>query len=655
MIQLFLNNKLIELRGDESISIDYALFSFDDISKRKSARSYSFTIPRTVNNAEVLEISEELNNLTKLPYKKITARLLDNGIDLGIKYAELTGVKDGYEVSLYGTNINFFELIKNKSLTELDLSAYNHTYDFATITGSRSNTSGYIYPIINYGSDASIMGNISREVSWGYLLPAMFLDTVLNQICVDAGYALDNKMLDDSVYTDNPIIIPSIDLKKVNKYNAVFNFDNDCISVIDRFSVTSDVNMLNVTSINTYDANYWSLPYVSLYLPSYYVYGKGLYFEDNITCKYKLTLIIENANSVNVSVDILASDGTTYIDNTQIINTVVVSPGTNTYILEGQFDENYPFFNNVRTILFLPTSNPSVTIKGGSTIEIYESDTVQELYLNATVIAAHTLPDIKQSDLLKDYCQMFGILPQVDEDAKTVTLQRFNAVVDNINSFIDWSDKLDLTEQPEIKFLDDNYGQNNTFSWDVDGDERQPDGTNGSIVVNNENLENEKELVKLNFASTFSDFMLLNIPIPRIGIFENLTYKADKKPRMLILYRKAPNDFSDTSDFVYNGIPSLTLTGSDLIPLCRFIEKEFTYNLGFANSLLTYYNAIQSILTNFKGITCSIRLAASDINKLDFFKPVYIKYFNSYFHINMIRGYKIGSDESTQVELVKLF
>jgi hypothetical protein len=244
----------------------------------------------------------------------------------------------------------------------------------------------------------------------------------------------------------------------------------------------------------------------------------------------------------------------------------------------------------------------------------------------------------------------------VDEENKTVTLWTFNEIEKNINNGLDWSAKLDLTEEPEVKYLIDEYAQSNAFKWMKDEEEQQPSGTNGYILIGNENLEPEKEIVTLDFASTFSDLMLLNIPVPRIGIFEVLEYKKEKKPRLLILHRQAPDDFADTSDFIYRlNFQSETLSGADLIPLCRFINTDFDYNLGFGNSLLDYYSAIRNITTNYKQVSCMLRLNASDINQLDFLKPVYIKYFNAFFYVSKIKGYKAGSSESTQVELVKIF
>jgi hypothetical protein len=295
-------------------------------------------------------------------------------------------------------------------------------------------------------------------------------------------------------------------------------------------------------------------------------------------------------------------------------------------------------------------------IVGAGTLEIKDADAFDIIYPNALISAAAFLPNIKQSDLLRNYCQMFCLLPVVDEDNKTVTLVNFNQIEENINFAVDWSDKLDLTDTPEVKFLVDEYAQRNFFKWLKDEEEQQVNGTNWILGIPNENLTLEKDIIELQFASSYSDLQLLDIPVPRIGIYETNEYKKERKPRMLILYRKSPNDFTDTSDFVYQfaiDTPSVISGSSATIPLCRFIETEFDYNLGFGNTLNDYQRAVKNIVDNYKSVTCSLRLNASDINQLDFMNPVYIKYFNSYFYISKISGY--NGTKSTQVELIKLF
>ena len=656
MLKLFINGQLCDLKGDENISIDYAMFSIEDISKRKGSRSFNFELPKTLNNSRIFKVSEQVNNSTTLPYTKLTARLLDNGVDLGIKFAELTAVKKGYSINLYGDNAGFFDLIKNALLTDLDMSDLNHVWNLTNIFASRLNNTGYIYPIINYGIDENVMGNLFRTFEANRSYPAVYLDTILSRICSQNGYTLVNSMLDDSDYVANPIILPTTGLVFANKYNATFalNTFSSSVATPNKFGA---VSIINVDSIVSYTGNWYSLPYNSQYNYGAIVStGKGFAIQDVFTCNFRIEIEVNNTSGIDLPLRLeMTGTPTAYHSGGTQISFNWCSPGTHTYIIEGTLNDDINQWLGFTTKMIYPIGD-SRLIVGAGTLEILEADAFDTIYLNSLVDVAAFLPKMKQSDLLRNYCQMFCLLPVIDEDNKTVTLTNFNHIEENINNAVDWSDKLDLTEQPEVKFLVDEYAQNNNFKWLKDEDEQQPNGTNWILGIPNENLQLEKDIIELQFASSYSDLKLLDIPVPRIGIFEVNEYKKERKPRMLILYRKAPNDFTDTSDFIYQfGIftPS-TISGSSAeIPLCRFIETEFDYNLGFGNTLNVYQRAIKNIVDNYKSVTCSLRLNASDINQLDFMNPVYIKYFNSYFYISKISGY--NGTKSTQVELIKLF
>lgn len=657
MLQLFINGEQCDLKGDENISIDYAMFSIEDISKRKGSRSFNFELPKTLNNSRIFKVSEVVNNSTTLPYTKLTARLLDNGIDLGIKFAELTAVKKGYSINLYGDNAGFFDLIKNAMLTDLDMSDLNHQSNIATVFASRLNDTGYIYPIINYGNDETVMGNVDRNFPVNYALPAVYLDTVLPRICSQNGYTLVNGMLDDTDYTDNPIVLPATGLVFGNKYNATFalNTFSSSVATPNKFGA---VNIINVDSIVSYTGNWYSLPYNSQYNYGAIVStGKGFAIQDVFICKFRIEIEVNNTSGIYLPLRLeMTGTPTAYHSGGTQISFNWCSPGIHTYIIEGTLNDDINQWLGFTTKMIYPIGD-SRLIVGAGTLEISEADAFSIIYPDAVVDVAAFLPKMKQSDLLRNYCQMFCLLPVVNEDDKTVTLVNFNQIEANINNAVDWSDKLDLTEPPEVKFLVDEYAQRNWFKWAQDEEEQQVNGTNWILGIPNENLQLEKDIIELQFASSYSDLQLLDIPVPRIGVCELGEYKKERKPRMLILYRKAPNDFTDTSDFQYaDGFinPAYKITGSSAtIPLCRFIETEFDYNLGFGNTLNVYQRAVKNIVDNYKNVTCALRLNASDINQLDFMKPVWIKYFNSYFYISKISGY--NGTKSTQVELIKLF
>ena len=97
-VQLYINNQLCDLKGDESIEVDYSIFDISKIGSRGGARSYEFQLPKTNNNKLILENPEIVNNLSIIPYSRLDARVFVEGVDVLIRFAEVSKVKDAYKI-----------------------------------------------------------------------------------------------------------------------------------------------------------------------------------------------------------------------------------------------------------------------------------------------------------------------------------------------------------------------------------------------------------------------------------------------------------------------------------------------------------------------------------------------------------------------------
>jgi hypothetical protein len=100
-----------------------------------------------------------------------------------------------------------------------------------------------------------------------------------------------------------------------------------------------------------------------------------------------------------------------------------------------------------------------------------------------------------------------------------------------------------------------------------------------------------------------------------------------------------------------DGITS-TVVSND-IPLTWFIDSAKNYNAGF-QYLLDFSIDLIAILQNLKLVKADIRLNILDIINLNYFYPIYISEFNSYFFLSKINQFDYTSNESTKVELIKL-
>ena len=647
-VELYIQDKLVDLKGDEDIAIDYAIFSPDQIDKRKGAASYSFTLPKTTNNRAIFENPDDVNNLSAIPYSRLNARMLVDGIDVGIKFCVLKLVRSGYSINLYGGNSNFFDAIKDRKLSSFNFCTLNHTWDKTTIINSRTNTTGFIYPIIDYHTDSpnTWIDNTNRDIHVDNMYPSVFYDTVLTLCINDVGYTLDNEVPQDNLllaYSGHPFVRVDdgdymvVKAETTSDQSASYNIFHQMFFAFDTLTQT---------------CNFWDIGTT--------VGEVQFNFQDTVTIEGRLYWLLDNTSGSPVTVDLwMGSD----INGTpEFQQSITLATGVNT------IDYNFTLTNGTpdkysRVIYFTiyDPADTAITVKSGSYVDI-NSVTVNEVFyidkdpyvsLTPYITPTSIFGEVTFAELLKAYCQMFGLIMVVDEFNKIVRLVKFDTIIGN-NNIYDWSNKLDLSQEPEITFGDEDYGATNTLTYSLDNDEPKPNGTDGSILLVGNRTNEEKNIVDLMFGATNNELMLNDMNISKIGVLVNNSRQQQRLIRVLRVRWVDTADLDPNTQFGYKD-GSTTYVTTDL-PITYFIDTNRNDNLGFGISLIdTYYIALKGIIQNFKKVSCLVRLNSADINQLDFTRPVWIEYFNSYFYISQISAYTPTNNESTTVELVKLF
>lgn len=647
-VELYINDRLVDLKGNEEIAIDYAIFSPDDIDKRKGASSYSFSLPKTTNNRSIFENPDDVTGLSSIPYSRLSARMLVDGIDIGIKFCILKSSKRDYTVNVFGGNSNFFDAIKDRKLNSFNFCSLNHTWDKTTIINSRTNTTGFIYPIIDYHTDSpnTWIDNTNRKIYVDNLYPSVFYDTILDLCITDLGYTLNNEVPQDNLilaYSGHPFVrVPDGDYMEVK---AETTSDQSVLwNIFHQMSFDYDTL--------TQNCNFWDIGTTIQQLQ--------FNFEDGVTISGHLHWILENTSGSPVNVELwMGSD----INGTpEFQQSITLATGINTLDYDFELTNGTP--DQYSRVIYFTIYDPldtTLTAKSGSYVDItsvtvntnYDIDKDPYVSLTPYVTPTSIFGDVTFAELLKAYCQMFGLIIIIDEFNKVVRLVKFDTIIGN-NNIYDWSSKLDLSEQPEITFGDDVYGSTNTLTYSEDGDEPKPDGTDGQILLVGNRTNEEKNLIEVMFGATNNELMLKDMNISKIGVLVNNSRQAQRLIRVLRLRLVDTADLDPTTQFTYQDGSSTHVTTD--IPITYFIDNDRTDNLGFGKSLIdTYYVALKGIIQNFKKVNCLIRLNSADINQLDFTRPVWIDYFNAYFYISQIGGYKPTNNESTTVELVKLF
>lgn len=139
-VDIYINNQRLDLFQDEEISINLSVQNIQDLSKVFTDFTQSFTVPASTTNNQILshyyrtDLSGGFDGRVRQ-----TARIEINSLTFrtGVVQMENVLVKGtspySYSLTFYGELVNLTDLFGEDYLYDLDLSAYNHDYNGATI------------------------------------------------------------------------------------------------------------------------------------------------------------------------------------------------------------------------------------------------------------------------------------------------------------------------------------------------------------------------------------------------------------------------------------------------------------------------------------------------------------------------------------------
>lgn len=262
-----------------------------------------------------------------------------------------------------------------------------------------------------------------------------------------------------------------------------------------------------------------------------------------------------------------------------------------------------------------------------------------------------TLFDAEQTDVLRDVINQYGLTIQTNDLTKQVFLNPLDDLQDNSSRAVDWTNKIDLSKTPVIKYRIGSYGQVNHLKYNAD-DDVAADYGNGSFNIIDYNLPQEKTIIQLKSAAVEHGLRVGDEHTPTIPFFTSLGSYFDQKKSRILLLDKINKNVSWT-----NTINSDT-GNSTVLPLSYFNKSGKSDNLDFTSLLDSNYSVLQSMMNQAKFISAYFLLNAVDISNLDFTVPIYLDVHNSeihingYFYINKISNFK--AENVTKVDLIRL-
>lgn len=685
MTELYINSQLIEAL-DTEIALTLSAFKLDGLGTRKGSYSNVFDLPKTNANKLLFENCELVTSVTSIPYQINTCQIFVDGQLVVDGSAIIRETKESYKVFISAGNSDFFKAIATLKIKDVPLSDFNHLYSLINVSERRESRDGFVYPNIDYGfwefislDDWNNTTILNRNQ---YFQPSFWCRTIIERAVSFLGYTISGDLIDSVTYQNSALLCKGVQedvSSSLAKYRHNIDYGQLTNQTSEKISFPERIDDKNELYTNFPAGGQFA------YFPN--VEDKDLVlFDISITGKV-ITNTPRPFSNGRVFIDLLI-----YNEAGDLLLTV-----GNEYrfpnLFTGLFNRyNAPPNNEMSIDLFaarLPNNRTGdqlfadlinntsdlTTLRFGWQVRTdkdqasaglprlkfenleFSINQVPRLgrsiaTLTTNVQAEQVLPQNETvGDLLLTLANIEGIIFQVDESTKTVRTSKLDNLIDRKGNALDWSDKIDLTEEPETIYTLDAFAQRNLYRFAEDDKDRNlaPNTGQGSINVFNLNIESEKIAFESKFATvpilpTFNgDLLFGKVFTGDKYTFDGFNYTLiepltidEFKPRIVVLSE------SESVLDVSPGLP--TDINFDVSPLVMDFERAINDN----------YRLIRSVLVNTKVIRALFLLDLEDITNLDFTRPVFIEYFGEYFYIESINQFKVNKRESCFVTLVRI-
>lgn len=461
-LQLYIEDKLVELYKDETIEINETIKDVREIDKLKTNFTRQFNVPASdVNNNTFKHFYNFMLTDGFDARIRVNAELRYNGFVYRKGKARIDGVKmknnvaSSYKVVFFGNGIDFKNTFKEDQIDALPfLSEQNHDYNRESVLDGFQNgyTDGVldvnpnpkiIYPFITHTKGYTYDNNVieldasgqvgTNEFDWRELKPAIKIPTILEAIEQKYNINFQGVILDDSRFE--------------NMYMWLHRNSGNIQTVE---GVKKEISREDFSLINGEDA--WDENPFEIFETSA---GNGDEFR-----KYDFTLTIEPAGN-DTSYDVVIRNklvsGTLFtfdnLSGNQTINFVLEGGGLGTLI-----DLEIMLFVNAGVTSF----DVDVKVEKQTQVLVYNNNTGQEQPVFTSELGQYVapnfvplsiinvdlqMPKIKVIDFLNGLFKMFNLL--FIFDGQTITLFTFNDWL-QLGKTIDVTEYIDITNT-EVK------------------------------------------------------------------------------------------------------------------------------------------------------------------------------------------------------------
>lgn len=693
MRELYINGKLVDLLPAEPIATSYQVSKIAEVQDIQSYFSNRFNLPPTDNNKKIFGFANDIGSTSAVPYRILPCRIIENGVDLiEDAVAILVSWNDGFEVEVYSGLYDFFSQIKDKNISDIDTSDINFVF---TANNVANLTGDVLYPLADYGANEN---GFTDEVYLLYQEPAVRFSYLINKIFGGTDWGKYGEFFSLDKYKDLYLlctgdpITASEELLTARSFNVGgndFTFINQFYSARYFTSLLANGRFDSISDSGEYDSTAGCLVresndrwYYQAAADTIVDITFNLWFLYNTfgvisVFKNSYNPLVGSIN--NAVVDSSGEDFTSGHWN-KTYQGVRLNSGDRLYIVTYNANTAAVFYED-GTLYGHPDNKSFIEIKA-----------VNSSVVNSTISINTLLPDITQVDLIRNLCNLFGLIMQPDVVNRRILFKQFKSIAEE-NIVVDWSDKLDLSIKEVISFHPEGYFQNNWMRW-IQSDSRGVTG-DAYFTIDDTTLEKEGNIVELDFASSLSKPNLIDshtgITIERYSKKDIPAYEYEETYSLGAIvnyngtYWEYINDdpsqglippdwpanwdrYYDIYEFKTSSDPRLVYIrsiGVDLdlfdgtntqsvtsYPIAWFTDPLQPYNLDFQWLIQNEWYAVVNMLQRYKEVVVYMAINGVDISNIDFFKLIGVSYFGDKFYLDSIEEYT--GESSTKVRLIRI-
>jgi hypothetical protein len=739
VVEVRIEGKRLDVFEGFDFSFNYGVADIRNPEKRSTEYSKTIKCPSTKSNDALfghiydVNISNQYDaNTSNIsvnfnPNKKAEARVIADGVEVMAGVVQLRkiiqkGHAYTYEVVFIGKLLNIFSVLGDKELNGLDdngfpyidFSDLDHNWDFGRVTSSWTNTSGYVYPMLDYGVNEPFTVQGINAWRLEQFRPALFLYEILDRIFSFSEFSYSSSFLTSAFFkrliipwTNEGFVVSDSEIARRETSASVQTTIDANSEFYPNYPVNSNYqDSWRVEFSQLVDPfNNWSNVNDEYTVPQdgYYVFNSQLTWETERIANEPFPVIpvapLNNIYWVRVRFKRYQA-ATGQISMVSDVQHWIQGDGT--YTIGATHTETFAYFlpsisldigDKIYMEVYAYSINPvqyQTNITGGFIQAATDADAGQ-ITQGQTIPMNALVPSIGMTDLLLSVIKMFNLYIEVDPENER------NLLIETRDDFYaagktqDWTYKLardkDIILEPTSVLVDKRYEY--TYKSDEDYDNSKYEGKYGRVYgdvrveVDNDFTQSDKKL-----EIEFSPTVLVNDRdsnriIGRIYAEDIQEGIEQTEHNIRVLYWGGLLPSSPQWVFRYQqqqgqNQPSIAINTLQAFypyaghwdnPLTPSLDINFGITRELRYSANSYTGALQVTNANLfnlyhrnyfleitdkdsKVMKAHFYLEPTDINKLDFRDQIVID--NAYWRLNKVMNYNPFNESLTKVELIKI-